>query len=325
MQYKLQHKQVGEQDLNRITLLKRLSYLTTVFMFFATFGGGVVTRTESGLGCGTEWPLCHGKFVPAHTLASVIEYTHRLVSSTAGILAVIVLVLFLMYSKNRKDLQFFAFLTFIFVSIQGAMGALAVVFSQSPSVMALHLGFALISLASSLMTSLGARQEEKLGGLAVFDKMPRTNKAFRNFVWVVMIYSYIVVYTGAFVSHTDSAGACAGFPLCNGKIIPELSGGVEIAFIHRIAGFLLVALIVILFVWIYKSYKENRELNILGFISVLLIVFQVLSGAALMLTMGRPEVYMFVVLAHMTSIAVLFGLLTYMSYIVWRLTKSTRA
>jgi len=100
MQYKLQHKQVGEQDLNRITLLKRLSYLTTVFMFFATFGGGVVTRTESGLGCGTEWPLCHGKFVPAHTLASVIEYTHRLVSSTAGILAVIVLVLFLMYSKN---------------------------------------------------------------------------------------------------------------------------------------------------------------------------------------------------------------------------------
>lgn len=40
-----------------------------------------------------------------------------------------------------------------------------------------------------------------------------------------------------------------------------------------------------------------------------------------MLTMDRPEVYMFVVLAHMTSIAVLFGLLSYMSYIVWRLAK----
>lgn len=305
--------------------MKRLSYLTTVFMFFATFGGGVVTRTESGLGCGTEWPLCHGKFVPAHTLASVIEYTHRLVSTTAGILAVIVFVLFLMYGKNRKDLQFFAFLTLIFVSIQGAMGALAVVFSQSPPVMALHLGFAFISLAGSLMTSLGAMQEERLGGLAVFEKMPGTTKAFRNFVWGVMIYSYIVVYTGAFVSHTDSAGACTGFPLCNGQIIPELSGGVEIAFIHRIAGFLLAALIVVLFVWIYRSYKENRELKILGFISVLLIVFQVLSGAAFMITIGRPEVYMFVVLAHMTSIAVLFGLLTYMSYIVWRLTKTARS
>lgn len=284
-----------------------------------------MTRTESGLGCGTEWPLCHGKFVPAHTLASVIEYTHRLVSTTAGILAVMVFVLFLMYGKSRKDLQFFAFLTLIFVSIQGAMGALAVVFSQSPPVMALHLGFAFISLASSLMTSLGAMQEEKLGGLAVFAKMPGTSKAFRNFVWVVMIYSYIVVYTGAFVSHTDSAGACTGFPLCNGKVMPELSGGVEIAFIHRMAGFLLTALIVLLFAWIYRSYRENRELKRLGFISVLLIVFQVLSGAALMITMGHPEVYMFVVLAHMTSIAVLFGLLTYMSYIVWKLTRSARA
>lgn len=149
-------------------------------MFFATFGGGIVTRTESGLGCGTEWPLCHGKFVPAHTLASVIEYTHRLVSTTAGILAVATLLTFLVYLKQRKDLQFFAALTLVFVIIQGTMGALAVVFSQSPPVMALHLGFAFIALASSLMTSLGSRQEQKARGLAKFEQMPRTSKAFRN-------------------------------------------------------------------------------------------------------------------------------------------------
>ncbi|MCM3782154.1 COX15/CtaA family protein [Neobacillus mesonae] len=307
--------------MRNIILLKRFSYVTTIFMFFATFGGGIVTRTESGLGCGNEWPLCHGKFVPAHTIASVIEYTHRLVSTTAGILAVVTLVLLLLYGQKRRDLQFFALLTFIFVSIQGAMGALAVVFTQSPPVMALHLGFAFISLASSLMTSLGLRQEEKLGGLAVFHQMPRTSKSFRNFVWILTIYSYVVVYTGAFVSHTDSAGACSGFPLCNGSMLPELSGGVGIAFIHRLAGFILVFLILVLWLGIIRKYKNNRELKVLGNISVVLILFQVLSGAGLMLTMHRPEVYMFVVLAHMTSIAVLFGLLSYMSYIVWRLAK----
>jgi cytochrome c oxidase assembly protein subunit 15 len=307
--------------LERIALLKRVSYLTTIFMFLATFGGGIVTRTESGLGCGNEWPLCHGEFVPAHTIASVIEYTHRLVSTTAGILAVVTLILFFVYCKKRRDLQFFSVLTFVFVSIQGAMGALAVVFSQSPPVMALHLGFAFISLASSLMTSFGARQEQHLGGLSVFNRMPRTSPTFRNFVWFLTIYSYAVVYTGAFVSHTSSAGACSGFPLCNGAIVPDLSGGVGVAFIHRIAGFLLVALIIVLFVWINLSYKNARELRILGVISVILILFQVFSGAGLMLTVDRPEVYMFVVLAHMTSIAVLFGLLSYMSYIVWRLAK----
>ncbi|MHA7963241.1 COX15/CtaA family protein [Paenibacillus sp. CAU 1782] len=306
--------------MRNIITLKRLSYVTTLFMFFATFGGGIVTRTESGLGCGTEWPLCHGKFVPAHTLASFIEYTHRLVSTTAGILAVAAFIAFLVYCKHRRDLQFFAGLTLIFVIIQGAMGALAVVFSQSPPVMALHLGFAFIALASSLMTSLGARQEEKMGGLAKFKQMPRTGKPFRNLVWGLTVYSYLVVYTGAFVSHTDSAGSCTGL-FCTGSNLPELASGIRIEMIHRLAGMLLMLLIVVLWVWIYKHYRSNRELMMQANFSVALILFQVLTGVAMLFTLSRPEVYMFVVLAHMTAIAVLFGMLTYMSYLVWRLSK----
>lgn len=290
-------------------------------MFCATFGGGVVTRTESGLGCGTEWPLCHGKFVPAHTLASLIEYSHRFVSSMAGLLALITFILFLMYANKRKDLKVFAFLTLFFVCIQGAMGALAVVFSQSPPVMALHLGFAFLSLAGALMTTLGARQEEKYGGLSKYNQLPRVSYGFRNFVWVTAIYSYIVVYTGAFVSHTGSAGGCTGFPLCNGEAVPTLSGSIGIAFAHRMAAFLLVILIAILCFLIYRKYKDNKELRILGTMAISLILLQLLSGVGLMLTMDRPEVYMFVVLAHMTIIAILFGLLSYMSYHVWKLAK----
>jgi cytochrome c oxidase assembly protein subunit 15 len=310
----------GGHNLRKIVTLKWLSYVTTLFMFFATFGGGIVTRTESGLGCGTEWPLCHGKFVPAHTLASLIEYTHRLVSTTAGILAVAAFIAFLVYFKHRRDLQIFAGLTLIFVIIQGAMGALAVVFSQSPPVMALHLGFAFIALASSLMTSLGARQEQRMGGLAKFNQMPRTNNAFRSFVWFLTVYSYLVVYTGAFVSHTDSAGSCTGL-FCTGGALPELASGIRIEMIHRLAGMLLLVLIIVLFAWIYKSFKSNRELVLQANYAIALILFQILTGVAMLFTLDRPDVYMFVVLAHMTAIAVLFGMLTYMSYLVWRLSK----
>ena len=301
--------------------MKWFSFVTTLFMFFATFGGGVVTRTDSGLGCGNEWPLCHGEFVPAHTLASIIEYSHRIVSTSAGLLSITTFVLFMLFAKQRRDLQIFSLLTLFFVVIQGMMGALAVVFSQVPAVMALHLGFAIISLASSLMTTLGARQEQKFGGLAKFDRLPRVSKQFRNLVWFTMIYSYIVVYTGAFVSHTESAGGCSGFPLCNGAVIPELSGGVAVAFLHRVAAFLLVVVIAVLSHYAYRHNKGNRELQVLGITAISLVIIQVLSGVGLMLTMDRPEIYMFVVLAHMTIIAVLFGLLAYMSYVVWKLAK----
>lgn len=301
--------------------MKWFSFVTTLFMFLATFGGGVVTRTDSGLGCGNEWPLCHGEFVPAHTLASIIEYSHRIVSTSAGLLSITTFVLFMLFAKQRRDLQIFSLLTLFFVVIQGMMGALAVVFSQVPAVMALHLGFAIISLASSLMTTLGARQEQKFGGLAKFDRLPRVSKQFRNLVWLTMIYSYIVVYTGAFVSHTESAGGCSGFPLCNGAVIPELSGGVAVAFLHRVAAFLLVMVIAVLSHYAYRHNKGNQELQVLGITAISLVIIQVLSGVGLMLTMDRPEIYMFVVLAHMTIIAVLFGLLAYMSYVVWKLAK----
>ena len=301
--------------------MKWFSFVTTLFMFFATFGGGVVTRTDSGLGCGNEWPLCHGEFVPAHTLASLIEYSHRIVSTSAGLLSITTFVLFMLFAKQRRDLQIFSLLTLFFVVIQGMMGALAVVFSQVPAVMALHLGFAIISLASSLMTTLGARQEQKFGGLAKFDRLPRVSKQFRNLVWLTMIYSYIVVYTGAFVSHTESAGGCSGFPLCNGAVIPELSGGVAVAFLHRVAAFLLVVVIAVLSHYAYRHNKGNRELQVLGITAISLVIIQLLSGVGLMLTMDRPEIYMFVVLAHMTIISVLFGLLAYMSYVVWKLAK----
>ena len=129
--------------------LKWLSYLTFGVMFFATFGGTVVTKTASGLGCGHEWPLCHGQFIPAHTVASLIEYSHRLVSGLAGLTAVAVVVAFWLYAKNRKDLRMYSVLTLIFVIVQAIMGALAVVYDQSSAVLALHFGFSLIAFAKA--------------------------------------------------------------------------------------------------------------------------------------------------------------------------------
>ncbi len=61
----------------------RLAWVTLGFFILVVLWGAVVRATGSGGGCGSNWPLCNGDFVPHHPrLATVIEFTHR---STSGI------------------------------------------------------------------------------------------------------------------------------------------------------------------------------------------------------------------------------------------------
>lgn len=298
--------------------LKWLSYLTFIVMFFATFGGTIVTKTDSGLGCGHEWPLCHGEFVPAHTIASLIEYSHRLISGLAGLTAVAVVLAFWLFAKDRRDLRTYSVMTLIFVMVQAIMGALAVVYDQSSAVLAFHFGFSLIAFASSLMLALGARRMDNMKGKPYQAQPSQVNVSFRNYTWIVTIYAYIVVYVGAYVSHTNSAGGCLGWPLCNGKLIPELSGGVTIAFIHRLAALLLFIAIAVMAYCAYRLNKGNKELQGLGIAAVVLCLLQVFSGAGIVSTLDKPEIYIFAALLHNLLISSLFGVLCYLSVRVWQ-------
>ncbi|WP_306304777.1 COX15/CtaA family protein [Paenibacillus pini] len=227
----------------------------------------------------------------------------------------------LVFCQKRRDLRVYSILTLVFVLVQAFMGALAVVISQSSAVLALHFGFSLIAFASSLMLALGARRMDKIKDLPVQVELPRVGKLFRNLTWAVTIYSYFVVYLGAYVSHTSSAGGCSGWPLCNGKFIPELSGGVGIAFMHRVAALLLFILIAIMAYHAYRSNKGNRELQGLGITAVILCLMQVFSGAGIVYALDKPEIYFFVALLHNLLISSLFGILCYTSVRVWQLSK----
>lgn len=300
--------------------LKWLSYMTCLIMFMALFGGVVVTKTGSGLECGNQWPLCHGKLIPAYTIGSLIEYTHRLFSGLAGLLSVASMYAWWRYARQRKDMLSYALLTLVFVIIQGGMGALAVVKSQSAAVMALHMGFSLIAFAGSLMLALGAR---RLYGTRVPQEgraeEQTVSRGFRNLTWLIAVYSYIVVYIGAYVSHTSSQGGCSGWPLCNGQWIPEMSGGVGVVFVHRLAAALLFMLTALLGHLAFWRYKKLPEIRALGVAAVLLCLMQVFSGAAVVYTLGNERLYIFAALSHIVLISGLFGVLCYMSVRVWQL------
>lgn len=132
-----------------------------------------------------------------------------------------------------------------------------------------------------------------------------------------VIFLYRCVYRRLCQSY-GFTGGCSGWPLCNGEWFPELTGGVGIVFMHRVAAALLFLLTAILGHLAFWRYKKLPELRMLGVAAVTLCLLQVFSGAAVVHTLYNDKLYIFAALSHIVLIAGLFGVLSYMSVRVWQ-------
>ena len=129
--------------------LKWLSVLTTIGMLFIFIGGALVTKTDSGMGCGRSWPLCHGKLIPDEiTSELIIEFAHRVVSGSVGIMVIVLSIIAWSTIGHIRETKFLAVTSIVFLVFQGLLGAAAVVWGQSDFVLALHFGISLISFAT---------------------------------------------------------------------------------------------------------------------------------------------------------------------------------
>lgn len=304
--------------------LKRLAVATCIGMFLVVIMGALVTKTESGLGCGNEWPLCNGRFVPSYSIPSIIEYSHRFVSGIVGLLVLATLIA-VWRKVKRRDARLYAASTFFFTMLQAALGALAVKWPQSPPVLALHFGFSLLAFAGTLLLVLALRQydpgrspqaELERFRLAVRDLASRSRPGavFRNAVWGITLYSYAVIYLGAYIRHTESSGGCAGWPLCNGQLVPELSGATGIVFLHRIGAVLLLVLSAWL-AYAAKRSEQPKEIRAASAWALYFVLLQILSGAFVTWTLGY-DWFLMASLIHAVIIAGLFGTLCYLSVLM---------
>ncbi|AFC28055.1 cytochrome caa3 oxidase [Paenibacillus mucilaginosus 3016] len=287
--------------------LKQLSFASMAGMFLILVMGALVTKTESGRGCGDDWPLCNGKFVPAYTIESFIEYSHRFVVGVVGLILLATTILVFLYSK-RKDAKWYVGGAMLFTVLQAILGAMAVVWPQSSAVLALHFGFSLLSFAFTLLlylvfTRFGEAMNQ--GGRT------RLSAGIRWAVWGVLIYSYVVVYLGAFVRHTEAVGGCIGWPLCNGEVIPEMVGGTTVVFIHRVAAALLGLSILALFLFIRTQASPGSAVYRAALYSLVLVILQILSGGFVTLAIGY-DIYLVASLLHAVLVSCLFGVLCYL-------------
>src|SRR5699024_3022411 len=109
-----------------IRTLKSLGIVSSLGMLFILLGGALVTKTDSGAGCGESWPLCHGELIPSNiTPDLVIELSHRLVSSFIGITIVLLAVIACKVIGHMREGRFISVLSVFFWSLRGIVAAAA--------------------------------------------------------------------------------------------------------------------------------------------------------------------------------------------------------
>nr|WP_290443379.1 COX15/CtaA family protein [Sporolactobacillus kofuensis] len=276
-----------------------LSVLIVVIM------GALVTNTGSAYGCGNNWPLCNGQVIPnAQAHQTWIEFSHRVVSGLASILVVIQAIWLWRPFKKVWSGRFLIIASVFFIFLQAFLGMAAVVWGQSSVVLALHFGISLLSFASMLLLTCLVLEFGK-PHLKLFQFT--VHKAMKwNFI-LMGIFSYILIYSGAFVRHTESSLGCRDFPLCNGHIFPEpLISKAGVQYLHRVLALVLLLWLVWTLIVVYKRYQSQAQLFTVVFFALIFVLLQAVSGAFIILT----KMNLLFLLLHAFFVTGFFGLLT---------------
>ncbi|MCA1029926.1 heme A synthase [Bacillus timonensis] len=295
--------------------LKWLAVITTIGMLFVLIGGALVTKTESGMGCGDSWPLCHGELIPSNiTFELVVELSHRVVSGLVGFLVLFLSIFAWKTIGHVRETKFLAIVSVFFLVLQALIGAAAVVWGQNDAVLALHFGISLISFASVLLLTLLIFEVDKK-----FDAEKLViEKDMRWHIYGITLYSYLVVYSGALVRHKGASLACPDWPVCNYNQLglpTQLHEWIQMG--HRFAAGLIFIWIIIAARRAIKLHKHQKVIYWGWVIAAILVTLQVISGAVIVFT----NLNLFVALAHALFIACLFGVFSYLVLLATRSQK----
>lgn len=288
-----------------------LGVVAAVGMFVVLVMGATVTTTGSAQGCGRDWPLCNGKFIPDFALAAAIEFSHRAVTAVEGVLIVALTVAVLALYGRQRPVQVLAPLMLGFLFLQAGMGAWAVKYPQEPVVLALHFGISLIALATTALIAVYVRQPHAMLSA------PPVSGGVRMFTWGAAVYLYLLVYSGAYIRHVGAAVACPGWPLCTGSGAPLGAEAVAVNLAHRLAAAAALLLAAGLLVTYSSLAPSRRDLVAGAWLLIGALSAQAAAGAFLVLS--RWSVSGELLHAALTGVA-----FTAAAYLCLRVTLSER-
>ena len=258
-----------------------LCWATVISVFAMLVLGGVVRVTESGLGCGDDWPLCDGRWLPARETEPIIEYAHRVAASF--LVGPLIAATFIgAWVRYRREPWIFwpATAALVLVIVQALLGAATVTTELSGHVVITHLAVAELTMACCVLVLIMSYR----GGMQQESPSWATGKT-RHFPPLALAATgalFILLLSGSYLTNTDSATwACATWPLCTnepGGVFP----GNKLAMIHMAHRYvaLLAGLLVMYALHLgFRGRTQPPMIRLLSMGAVALFAAQVLAGA----------------------------------------------
>nr|MBA2519815.1 heme A synthase [Chloroflexia bacterium] len=182
--------------------------------------------------------------------------------------------------RRLPEMKWLVPLMIVTLLLQSGMGAWAVMYPQTPPVMALHFGISLVCLATVFLTTRVIFE----GDARPLDHAPPPPGGFRGLAWVTLAAIVGVAYLGAFMRHSGAELACHTWPLCNGELFPGLAGAAGVAFGHRLGALAATGLVLWLVLWAARCRQTRPDLARVATIGLGLILLQSIIGGLVILT-----------------------------------------
>jgi heme a synthase len=226
---------------------RNLAIASTIATFLLVTVGGLVRATKSGLGCGTDWPHCHGKLVPSlEARATLIEFSHRAI---AGVVVILIVLLVLAAYRNQESrrLRRASIAALTLVLGQAVLGAVVVKLELDAESVVLHLATAMALLAALVYVTIAAFTN----GDSASDRRLSRQSAFAAGAVLTLLL------VGSYLSGLTDGSVFDDWPLMNGRLVPALtSEAVTTHVVHRYLAALVG--VVVLAVVIRSRHLKDR-------------------------------------------------------------------
>jgi len=259
----------------------RLAWSAAACTYLLIILGAIVRITGSGMECGEDWPLCNGRLLPPlDDLGTLIEWNHRLFAALVSILVVALAGYAWRLRRETGDgnretgngpITFHpppsstvlhrpergAYVAAALLAVQVGLGAVTVKLELPPWTVILHLGTAMLLLATLILVARGRR----------------VAPPSRAGLWALVL-GFVTVLLGALTANLGAASACLGFPLCNGQIVPDGNYLQYIHWTHRLLAYTLFG---------YTLWWAARTRRRAAWTVVALAILQITVAAAMVL------------------------------------------
>ena len=259
-----------------MTIIRRVAWVATVVTYFLIALGGTVLATDSGLSC-PDWPFCYGQAYYSGTYHVFLEQFHRFTAAAISILIVLLLIGIIKWARKDRALLTLAIAAPILLAIQIVLGGLTVLWQLPPQVITAHLGTALAIFAIVITIAV-------LSGKATPSKEhPANTRKFAQLAISNALLVYILMLLGSYVTGSDAALACLGWPFCTptpGTVSNHLAA---INILHRVFAVFVGLVMLWTVISALRRWRVARGQAIVALVGGVLFVCQAVVGGLIVL------------------------------------------